>query len=227
MTFVLQKINNMKTVNSIVLLETLKENTREIILQAEQLKKIPVELLEKAPAKDKWSTAQVLEHLNIYSRYYLNAIEKKLHHNQTETKAFFSPGWLGNYFTKLMQPKNNGSVKKKMKAPANAQPAPSPNPKEMMDEFIKHQHHLLNLLQIAKRHDINKNRIAISIAKLITLKLGDTFRFIIAHQQRHFVQIENTIQAVKPAVVKPEPEGHSLICSGLNGTKKGFSVTGR
>jgi hypothetical protein len=28
------------------------------------------------------------------------------------------------------------------------------------------------------------------------LKLGDTFRFIIAHEQRHFVQIRNTLEAV-------------------------------
>ncbi|MES2848486.1 MAG: DinB family protein [Bacteroidota bacterium] len=195
----------MKTVNSVMLLETLRENTREIILQAEQLKNIPVELLEKTPAKDKWSAAQVLEHLNIYCRYYLDAIEKKLHHDQTETKAFFTPGWLGNYFTKLMEPENNGLVKKKMKSPANALPATSPGAKEMLDEFIKHQHHLLNLLQIAKRHDINKNRIPISIARLITLKLGDTFRFVIAHQQRHFIQVEKTIKAVKPAILKPEP----------------------
>ena len=194
----------MKTVNSVMLLETLREQTREIILQAEQLKKLPVETLEKNPAKDKWNVAQVLEHLNIYSRYYLDTIEKKIHHNQSTAKAYFTPGWLGNYFTKLMQPENNGVIKKKMKAPANAIPVASPNAKEMLDEFIKHQHHLLNLLQIAKRHDINKNRIAISIAKLITLKLGDTFRFVIAHQQRHFIQIENTLKAVKAALPKQE-----------------------
>lgn len=187
----------MKSMYSAALLETLREQTRAIILQAEQLKNTIPGLLEQQPAKDKWSVAQVLEHLNIYCRYYLDAIEKKLHHNQTTATVYFSPGWLGDYFTKMMQPEKNGTVKKKMNSPANARPSALPNAKEMLDEFISHQHHLLNLLQIAKRHDINTNRIPISLTKLISLKLGDTFRFVTAHQQRHFIQIEKTLEAVK------------------------------
>jgi len=192
----------MKTIKSSLLLDNLMEQNRAIILQAEQLKHLPVEALEKAPSQDAWSVAQVLEHLNIYCRYYLDAIENKLHHNQTSTAVYFSPGWLGNYFTKLMQPGNNGLIKKKMKSPANAQPAIAPDAKEMLDEFIRHQHRLLNLVQIARQHDLNKNRIPISISKLIALKLGDTFRFVTAHQQRHFIQIHNTMELIKTNQLK-------------------------
>ena len=192
----------MKTINSSKLLENLMEQIREIILQAEHLKKMPLEALEKKPSKEKWSVAQILEHLNIYCRYYLNEIENKLHHNQTTATTNFSPGWLGNYFTRLMQPENSGLIKKKMKSPSNAQPASAPAAKEMLDEFIRHQYRLLNLLQIARQHDLNKNRIPISINKWITLKLGDTFRFVTAHQQRHFIQIHNTTELVKTCQLK-------------------------
>ncbi len=184
----------MKTINSLLLLENLKDQTREIILQAEQLHNIPVEAVEKVPSPNKWSAAQVLEHLNIYCRYYLDAIENKLHHNQTNAAVYFAPGWLGNYFTKLMQPERNGLIKKKMKSPVNAQPAAAPHAKKMLDEFIRHQHRLLHLLQVAKQHDLNKNRIPISISKLISLQLGDTFRFVVAHEQRHFIQIHHTVE---------------------------------
>lgn len=192
----------MKTVNSKMLLESLREQTRAIILQAGQLKHFPLEALAKSPAADKWSVAQVLEHLNIYCRYYLTAIEKKLHHNQTSATTHFTPGWLGNYFTRLMQPHQSGSIKKKMKSPANATPSSFPDAKAMLDEFIQHQHHLLNLLQIAEQHDLNKNRIPVSISKLISLKLGDTFRFVTAHQQRHFIQIANTLERVNTSQIK-------------------------
>lgn len=184
----------MKTINSLLLLENLKDQTREIILQAEQLQNIPVEALEKVPSPDKWSAAQVLEHLNIYCRYYFDAIENKLHRNQTGTAVYFTPGWLGNYFTKLMQPDPDGLIKKKMKSPVNATPEAAPNAKKMLNEFIRHQHRLLNLLQAAKQHDLNKNRIPTSISKLISLQLGDTFRFVVAHQQRHFIQIRHTVE---------------------------------
>lgn len=192
----------MRTVNSSMLLESLQEQTRAIILQAEQLKQLPFEALGKSPAQSKWSVAQVLEHLNIYCRYYLTAIEKKLHHNQTSATTHFTPGWLGNYFTKLMQPEKTGLIKKKMKSPANAAPSAFPDAKAMLDEFIHHQHHLLNLLQIAKQHDLNKNRVPVSISQFISLKLGDTFRFVTAHQQRHFIQIENTLELVNTSQLK-------------------------
>ena len=67
----------------------------------------------------------------------------------------------------------------------------------MLSEFINHQHHLLNLLQIARTANLEYNRVPISLTKLIKLKLGDTFRFFIAHEQRHFLQIERTLKEVE------------------------------
>jgi hypothetical protein len=76
-----------------------------------------------------------------------------------------------------------------MKTPKNAIPAAQPNEAAMLEEFIHHQHQLLQSLQIAGNANLNKIRISISINKWIKLKLGDTFRFLIAHEQRHFLQI--------------------------------------
>jgi hypothetical protein len=189
------KLNSMKKINSNQLLESLQENVRNIILQASPLQHLQNVQLQQMPQPGKWSIAQVLEHLNIYSRYYSAAIEKKLHLNQTEPNEIFTPGWLGNYFTNLMQPKN-GVITKKMKAPKNAIPSPQPNGIKMLEEFIGHQHHFLNLLQIAKKANLDYIRIPISLTQLVKLKLGDTFRFVVAHEQRHFVQIKNVVKAV-------------------------------
>lgn len=182
--------------NSNALLDSLQGDVRQIILQANQLLQYPSTALQQQPAPDKWSVAQALEHLNIYSRYYINAIEHKLHLNQSGPNDFFSPGWLGNYFTKLMKPKADNTIAKKMKAPKNAIPSTHPDAALVLQEFIKHQHHLLNLLQIAKGVSLHYIRIPTSLSKLISLKLGDTFCFFIAHEQRHFLQIKNTLTAI-------------------------------
>lgn len=187
----------MRSIESNKLLENLQEDVRQIILQSEQLKNIPAQYLEQIPGEGKWSVAQVLGHLNIYCRYYLHAIETKLHHHNTRSSRKFTPGWLGNYFTKLMQPGSGGIIKKKMKAPSNATPSNAPGAGGMLKEFIGHQHHLLNLLRLSGNANLNKNRIPISISRFITLKLGDTFRFLVAHQQRHFIQVENTVEVLK------------------------------
>jgi hypothetical protein len=141
--------------------------------------------------------AQILEHLNIYSRYYITAIEQKLHLNQSGPNVDFVPGWLGNYFTKLMKPKEDNTLVKKMKAPKDAVPSAQQNATAMLQEFVSHQHHLLNLLQIAKTANLDYNRVPTSLSKFISLKLGDTFRFFVGHEQRHFLQINGVVSMLQ------------------------------
>lgn len=187
----------MKSFNSNTLVESLQDDVRQIILRANKLEHLPVELLQQQPAPDKWSVAQVLEHLCIYSRYYLTAIESKLHRSQSGPGNIFTPGWLGNYFTRIMKPTGDHTISKKMKAPKNALPSAQPDAGEVLKEFILHQHHLLNLLAIAKTANLNHIRIPTSLNKFITLKLGDTFRFFIAHEQRHFIQTDNILREIQ------------------------------
>lgn len=187
----------MNTINSNALLEQLQNDVRAIILHSNRLEAFTPEQLLFRSAPGKWNIAQVLEHLNIYARYYINAMEQKLHGQVTTPKTNYTPGWLGNYFTRLMKPTANKTLVRTMKSPKNAVPSEHPNAGAMLSEFIQHQHHLLNLLRIAQTANIGRLRIATSLSKLITLKLGDTFRFFIAHEQRHFLQIEHIIRILK------------------------------
>lgn len=155
-------------------------------------------MLQKQPTPEKWSVAQVLEHLNFYARHYITAIEQKLHLNQSNPTVDFHSGWLGNYFCNIMKPTDEGVISKKMKALSNAVPSKQLDVKQVLDEFISHQHHLLNLLQIAKNANLGDIRIPTSLNKFIALKLGDTFRFFITHQQRHFVQINAIVKIIEP-----------------------------
>ena len=195
--FVLQKTHIMKY-NSLTLLEALQADVRDLLLQATQLKQFPLNFLQQQPSPEKWSISQVLAHLNVYATHYITAMEQQLHLNKCNASTSFKPGWLGNYFTNIMKPAADGSIPKKMKSPKNAIPSRQPDALAMLDEFISHQHHLLNLLQIAKTANLQKIRVPTSLSKFISLQLGDTFRFFIAHQQRHFVQIHSTSHLLQP-----------------------------
>jgi uncharacterized damage-inducible protein DinB len=189
----------MKAINSQVLLDTLMADTRQLILEANKLQHLPAALLQVSPAPGKWSVAQVLEHLNFYSSFYLKAIEEKLHHHQASANSIFKPGWLGNYFTNMMKPTDACTVKNKMKAMKSATPMPQVDAKAALVQFITDQHTLLNLLQIARTADLNRLRVPTSLSKMLTFKLGDTFRFFIAHEQRHRVQWENVLKELMKA----------------------------
>lgn len=180
---------------SIELLEMLQADVRQIILATSHLQKEDPAVLLQQPAEGKWSVVQVLEHLNSYGRYYLPAIKQSLLKDQPAQEDY-KPGWIGDYFTKLMQPKE-GKVKSKMKAPKAHTFTNDLDPKPVIDEFIEQQHELIDLLEAAKKKNIGTIRTPISISRLIKLKVGDTFRFLIAHEQRHFIQIKNAVITVK------------------------------
>lgn len=190
----------MKSFDSLSLLEQLQADTRQLIATATFLKNLDPGILLQQPGPGKWSVIQVLEHLNSYGVYYLPALDKGLTNGGAAVKKF-KPGWLGNYFTDLMRP-GEGAVKNKMKAPKNHRPAFHVDAVPVLDTFLKQQQVLLDLLEQAKQKNIGKIRIPISLTRLIRLKAGDTFRFFIAHEQRHFLQIKNTLAEGKAVTGK-------------------------
>lgn len=65
---------------------------------------------------------------------------------------------------------------------------------DVIDKFIIQQKELIDLIKKSKNVNLTKTKTAISISKLIKIRLGDTFRFIIAHNQRHIIQAKNAIK---------------------------------
>jgi hypothetical protein len=186
----------MKKYNSQALLEGLQADIRQMVLIANKLRSEDPGVLLEQPAPGKWSVVQVLEHLNSYGRYYIPAIEKSLQKNKPATE-FFKPGFIGNYFTKMLSPSEKGTVRYKMKAPKDHRPSPHLDHQPVIQTFLSQQQSLLELLEKAKTKNIGRIRTPISISRFIKLKLGDTFRFLIAHEQRHFIQISDTMAQVK------------------------------
>jgi uncharacterized damage-inducible protein DinB len=186
----------MKQFSSIQLLEGLQADTREIMLATTRLAQQDPELLMRQPGEGRWSVAQVIAHLNSYGRYYLPAIEAAINKNRYQKNDWFKPGWIGNYFTKMMLPGKNGQITNKMQSPKDHRPSADVHSKAVIDEFTLQQQWLLQLLERAKDTDIGRVRVPVSISKLIKLKLGDTFRFLIAHEQRHFVQVARTMREI-------------------------------
>jgi len=178
------------------LIDQLQTDVRQIIAAAEHLKKADSVKLTYAPEEGKWSVVQCLEHLNAYNRYYLPQIDKATAHISKDLNAWFVPGFWGDRFTKMMLPTNVYEIKKKMKAPKGYRPEKSLNVDAVFKEFFEHQSKLLRLLDVSRKRNLNTIYIPISISKFIKLKLGDTFRFLVAHEQRHTIQARNALKAL-------------------------------
>jgi hypothetical protein len=200
-TFILKRattfVENFKNMyQTTVLLNNLYQKTEFVLEKAiREWQSLPAEQLNRQPAPNAWSAAQCLEHLNVYGRYYLPELKKAVNKAEKQPKPTYKSGWLGNYFYRLMLPNTEGSLKSKMKAPKNAVPSEELNSAAVIAEFIEQQEELLQLIEQARAVNIGSIRIPISLTKLIRLKLGDTFLFVVAHNERHILQAERAFKA--------------------------------
>jgi hypothetical protein len=173
------------------LLNELTQDVRKIKEAAEFFNAGDKTKMVYSPDPGRWSVVQILEHMNGYNRHYLPYIEKELSVVTNDTNAWFTSGYWGEKFTKSMKPTNVYEIKNKMKTMKSMSFPNNLHVDTVMKEFLAGQDKLLQLLERAKGKDLAKIHIPITLTKLIKLRLGDTFRFLIAHEQRHMIQARN------------------------------------
>jgi DinB superfamily len=187
----------MPTFNSNQLIDDLQQQTESFLNEAvQEWQMLPPATMLHKEAPEKWSAAQCLMHLNSYGDYYLPAISKTIDEALSKrwlsTKEFKS-SWIGNFFTEMMLPKDAAGTVKKMKATKNHTPLANDNSDAAIATFIDQQERMLQLLEKARAIDLRKAKTPISISRLIKLPVGDTFRFLIAHNYRHVLQAKRAI----------------------------------
>jgi hypothetical protein len=198
------KQTTMPTFNSNQLINDLQQQTEGFLNEAvQQWQMLPPATMLHKESPEKWSATQCLMHLNSYGDYYLPAIAKTI--DEALSKKWlnttdFKSSWIGNYFTELMLPKDAAGTVKKMKAPKNHTPLANNNSDAAIATFIDQQEIMLQLLEKARGIDLRKAKTPISISKLIKLPVGDTFRFLIAHNYRHVLQAKRAIRHAQTAV---------------------------
>ncbi len=181
------------TFSSNDLLAELKTKTEELIEIAEKnFVDLSSETLYQRPAPEKWSIAECLEHLNRYAVYYHDMIDRKMKASNHNATSKFRSGIIGNYFSNVMQVKNGKMTK--MNSPKDKNPIHSEIPEGIVDRFLAQQRELITLLDRAKSKNLAKVSIPITIAPWLKLKLGDTFRFSVNHNERHVLQALNVLR---------------------------------
>tara|TARA_R110002111_G_scaffold259107_1_gene328828 strand:+ start:28 stop:561 length:534 start_codon:yes stop_codon:yes gene_type:complete len=172
------------------LIQDLIERTKENMNAAEKLSTLSIDQLNWKVNQNSWSILECLEHLNLYGDFYIPEIKNRIKSSTTLSNRNFKPGILGDYFAKGMLPKEKLN---KMKTFKDKDPIGSTLNKKVIERFITQQEQILTLLDQSRKIDLNKTKTAISISKWIKLKLGDTFRVVIYHNDRHIAQANKLI----------------------------------
>ncbi len=173
------------------LIEELETELRnQIALVEENFKNASETALQSPAASGGWSILQCLDHLNSYGFYYLPQISDALKRAKGSDSSVYRSGWLGDYFTKIMSPETGA---KKFKAFKDHQPEKELDSKMVISEFLRQEELLLGYLTDAKSLDMASVKIPLSISSLIGIRLGDTFRFLLAHNRRHLLQAKRNL----------------------------------
>lgn len=136
---------------------------------------------------------QCIAHLNKYYAYYIPLLNDTLAKSkQQKGIVIFKTGILGQFFVKLMEPKR-GKIKK-IKTIANMNPNGCDLLIEELVFFMNYQLEFLSILEKSKNCDLNRFQIPTVMSKWIMISLGDTFRFIVAHNERHLLQTQNCLK---------------------------------
>lgn len=164
--------------------------------RARSIAQLPADTLLRRPPGGGWNALEVIEHLNLSSGIYLRGLERAFARPGAAAghAATFRPGQIGEFATQAMRPKPGGRIAWRMRTlklfdPARQQGATN----ESITRFIALCEGFLRLLEQAPGKDLEALRVTSSLGPVVRFKAGDAFRFPIAHQERHFLQIERLL----------------------------------
>jgi hypothetical protein len=82
-----------------------------------------------------------------------------------------------------------------VQAPGSAQPSSSSIDPQIVDRFITHQRQMLAKMRSLEDRDPAGIIITSPFASVMVYNLLDAFRFIVAHERRHFAQAQRVMEA--------------------------------
>ena len=171
------------------LIQELRALTQAAQTQALSFKSHSAEELNYKTNSTAWSVLECLEHLNRYGNFYLPEIEKCMLAAKSKGALVFKSGLLGGYFVKMIKATNA----KKIKASKEMDTTGAELSLSTVDQFIKQVEWLDRLLLQAEGVNLTKEKTAISLTRLIKLRLGDTLRFVVYHNERHINQAREAL----------------------------------
>jgi uncharacterized damage-inducible protein DinB len=163
-------------------------------LVEEQLVYLTEDQINQKSSNGSWSVGHCIEHINLYNKYYLSAIENAIMLANKNVPSTVVHTWLGKKSIQSVHPSNL----KKQKTFKRMDPAFQHQryTKLVFDYFFRTQEKLIQLINNAENCDFNKKLVPIEFLKILKLNIAESLAFVLAHQQRHInqaIKIAHTI----------------------------------
>ena len=155
------------------------------------------EILLRKENDKKWSAMEIVSHLNrVYEKYLDNfskAISSAPDLNNGEIQPYQST-ILGKLSIYAMRPKGQ-KRRYKMKTFDFFNPVTDPEKKhEAIDLFLKNKEQFNDLIKQARNKNLKGIKMPTALGEKMKFYVPECFRFILAHEERHMVQIAEAIK---------------------------------
>ena len=148
---------------------------------------LSVAQLNWRPAPDRWSIAQVLEHLNITADTYLPAIDGAVARGRASgvvSTGPFAYGLFERWWVKTM----DAPPRRRFRAPGTLRPTPDALNGDVVQQFYDRQEAIAERLRRADGLDLRRVRVPLPMLPLYKMTLGQSFALMLAHERRHIWQ---------------------------------------
>ncbi|MEO9531620.1 MAG: hypothetical protein ABJG68_12645 [Crocinitomicaceae bacterium] len=175
------------------------QRINELINALGELKTIPEDNFIKAPTEKSWSGQEVIKHMSIAHKAYQSKIENALKIDDKvsevgELECSIIPSFLIKRF-----PPIEGKVKFKMKTTKQFKPVAIDSSESVSDSIIELENCLLELKAWVIHFRTNKVSLLkfnSAVGALVRFNIPEACEFILCHNERHFLQLKNTLEKV-------------------------------
>jgi hypothetical protein len=146
------------------------------------------------PSAEQWSVGQCFDHLIVTNRSFFPLLEQVARGSRrNSTWESWSPfsGFFGRMVARSLEQEGG----RKFKAPKKIEPSSSGIDGDIIARFAEHQSELSALLKQTAGRDLEKIVVTSPISGLVTYRLPDACRIVVAHERRHFEQARRVTEA--------------------------------
>jgi hypothetical protein len=153
-----------------------------------------------SPSHGQWSIVEIFDHLNLSNDIYIRSILSRVTLAPDTKSDEHRSSWLGDWVYEKIMPRADGTVLK-MKAAKSVRPGQQcEEGGEVIASFQRKCDALDDILHHAFTKDLQRIRIPFHFIPLLHFGLGDTLRFVVAHNERHLLQAQRAALIVTPII---------------------------
>jgi len=144
-----------------------------------------------------WSAIEVLAHLNKMYNSYLKLLEEALHssenlkHDQEQRKQSSD---FGRQLIDRIRPRGRERLFKSQTIKAFEPDPINGNCTDIIHGFMQNKQHFHQLIKEAAKKNLNDRQITMPIGENLKLYIPEVFEFLLAHEDRHMIQIEEALE---------------------------------